>query len=205
MVKFGKGFMATIRALTSPEDGVALDAYVDDWKPKPMPLPPHFKRDVREMSDAEILEFAQWSQDHGQSVGVGMDLNPENMDRFMEAFECYRCGKCCKGPLLDGIALLPSDVKRLAGHVRMHPDKFVKKYAPVKRAGRYCVMPYPCQFFTGKGCSVYPIRPISCRTFPLDFHLGGHYDELAVQAFCPAAKDFFIFSAKARREAWRGQ
>lgn len=204
MVKFGKGFTATIRSLMTEEDAAVFKSQAE-WVRPVTPMPAYFKKDVREMTDAEIEEFAQWAQDAGQSVGVGLEATPEKMDAFMESFQCGRCGKCCRGPLLDGIEVSPSDVKRISRYLKISPDAFMNKYVATKRGYRYGVIAYPCPFLKENSCSIYPIRPIACRTFPIDFHMVSGTQELGVQAFCPAAKDWFIWSAKTRRDMFKGK
>jgi Fe-S-cluster containining protein len=200
MAKFGKTFMAEIRSRVTPEDLKVLFEYGDKWVPPVLKVPEIYGRDIRDMTDEQIERFAQWAMDNGQSVGIGMTATEANLNLFWDMFECRRCGKCCRGPLLDGILLLPSEIRRLAGRMGMHPDKFMDKYVPIKRGPRYGVMAYPCPFFKGNACTIYPLRPVSCLTFPLDFAIITGVEELAVQAFCPEARDFFIWSAKRRKE-----
>lgn len=199
MAKFGKTFMAEIRSRVTPEDLKVLFEYTDKWVPPVVKGVEVYGQDIREWSDKQIEDFAQWAMENGQSVGVGMAATEANIDLFFQMFECRRCGKCCRGPLLDGILLMPSEIKRLAGRMGVHPDKFMEKYVPIKRGPRYGVMAYPCPFFKGNTCSIYPIRPVSCLAFPLDFTVMTGAAELAVQAFCPEARDFFIWSAKERK------
>ncbi len=199
MVKFGKGFSATLRSLMRPEDAVVLTS--DDWVAPRLDVPKYLKSDIREMSDQHLRAFADWAQENQQSVSLGITSSDENMDMVMDGmFRCQRCGKCCRGPLLDGIAVTPSDVRRLSGHLGTRPDKFMRKYVATKRAHLHGVIPYPCPFLKGTTCSVYEIRPIACRTFPLDFSFIAGTQEISVQMFCPSAKDLWIQLTKSRRD-----
>ena len=199
MVKFGKSWSATIKSLMAPEDAGAMQS--DDWVPPRISMPKSLKNDIREMSDQDIIDFAEWAQANGQSASLGMVSSDQNMDLMMDQlFQCQRCGKCCRGPLLDGIAVLPSEVKRISAYLKMHPDKFMDRYVKTRRSWRHGVIPYPCPFIRGNGCSIYEIRPIACRTFPLDFQMIAGCQEIAVQMFCPAAKDLWIHLTRTRRD-----
>jgi hypothetical protein len=205
MTKLGRfGFMADILRLITPEDAAALGAE-PEWKPPATLLAPTLKEDVREMTDADIEAFARWSQENGQSACLGMPLSDESVDMFFKNFQCRRCGKCCKGPLLDGIAIMPSEVRRISRHLGISETAFMNKYVGARRSHLYGLLAYPCLFMKGEtSCSIYPIRPMACRVFPMDFAtFKGYGNELGVQAFCPAALDLFIKITKLRIEILR--
>lgn len=57
----------------------------------------------------------------------------------------------------------------MADFFGMATDEFMKKYikkyfGDVHRLN--CPDDDPCMFLTEKGCSIYPVRPIQCRSFP---------------------------------------
>lgn len=197
------GFMATIRHLITPEDAAVLEVS-PEWRPRVIPLGPNIKEDVRDMTDADIEAFAQWTRENDQSACLGMPVTDESVDMFQVSFKCRRCGKCCQGPLLDGITVMPSEVRRISGHLRISETAFMNKYVASKKAFRYGLIAYPCPF-REEGeettCSIYAIRPLACRVFPLDF---ATFNELAIQSFCPAALDLFIRLTKLRRELLKG-
>jgi len=198
MTELGRhGFMATIRHLMAPPEDAAVIAREPSWRAPVIPLGPGIKEDIREMTDADIERFAQWSQENGQSCALGLPIDDESVDLFIAAFKCRRCGKCCKGPLLDGITVMPSEVRRISRHLRISETAFMNKYVAAKKAFRYGLMAYPCPFGEEGACSIYDIRPLACRLFPIDFVLPR--GELAIQSFCPAALDVFISFAKLRR------
>ncbi len=83
-------------------------------------------------------------------------------------FVCQRCGKCCR--ILSKIVLDPVEKKiymenleEIAEHVNL--EELVERLCrevdvkhPVK---------LPCPFFKDNSCTIHPIRPRSCRIFPL--------------------------------------
>lgn len=84
------------------------------------------------------------------------------------AFECTRCGACCTGA--PGYVWVgEEELRRLAGHLGLSPEAFAGRY--VRRVGpRLSLVERPngdCIFWDrGSGCTVYPARPVQCRTWP---------------------------------------
>jgi Fe-S-cluster containining protein len=101
----------------------------------------------------------------------------EDADTF--SFRCYPgigCfNRCCRNL---NLFLYPYDVLRLKNALGITSDAFLDKYVDVVlRPGNY----FPevllrmseddeksCPFLTPSGCSVYPERPDTCRTFPIE-------------------------------------
>jgi uncharacterized protein len=84
------------------------------------------------------------------------------------AFTCTRCGNCCTGA--PGYVWVSRDeIRQIAEFrgegVREFSSKFVRRvqnrYSLVEKPGGDCV-------FWDKhlGCTVYPARPVQCRTWP---------------------------------------
>lgn len=84
-------------------------------------------------------------------------------------FQCTECGKCCTGKpgfvwvtvaemqaMADYLGIDLSTFKRL--YVRQRNNRFllVEKKAQNNK----------CVFLAGSKCSIYPVRPKQCRTFP---------------------------------------
>jgi uncharacterized protein len=84
-------------------------------------------------------------------------------------FECILCGKCCNGA--PGIIIvLDNEIKLIADFLEIERGLFIERF----------LYPYldgfsireddtgRCIFFEN-GCSIYPVRPLQCRTFPFWF------------------------------------
>lgn len=112
-----------------------------------------------------------------------------------EVFTCQQCGQCCYGA--GGIVLAPSDVDRLAGHLGLDPEEFIRKYAE-QVGGKmrlqvgedsYCV-------FFRQGCRVHEAKPDVCRAWP--FFRGNIEDpdslEMAKE-YCPGIHPDASFEA----------
>ncbi|MGC8638897.1 MAG: YkgJ family cysteine cluster protein [Isosphaeraceae bacterium] len=84
------------------------------------------------------------------------------------AFSCTRCGACCTGgPGYVWVTL--DEIEKLARHRGEKLEEFSKRF--VRRVGdRWSLIERPggdCIFWDAQaGCTVYPARPIQCRTWP---------------------------------------
>jgi uncharacterized protein len=84
-------------------------------------------------------------------------------------FECCHCGNCCNGD--SGIIIvLNKEIGQISDYLALHRELFVER----------CLYPYLDEFsireddtgrciFFENGCSIYPVRPLQCRTFPFWF------------------------------------
>lgn len=100
------------------------------------------------------------------------------------ALSCFNL--CCRNL---NLFLYPYDVLRLSRCLELSTDTFIERYVDVvMREGHY----FPevllrmadnedqtCPFLTDEGCRVYPDRPDTCRTFPVE--QGALYDEKSGQ------------------------
>ena len=84
-------------------------------------------------------------------------------------FECTRCGACCTGE--PGIIYVDEhEITQISEFLEISRDVFESR----------CLYPFQdsysireaddgrCIFFEN-GCSIYPVRPVQCRTFPFWF------------------------------------
>ena len=99
-----------------------------------------------------------------------MDSTPAEQPWFREGlrFECTQCGKCCTGD--PGFVWVnDEEIDKLA---KFRGDKRHEFAAVYTRAARGNVTLREkangdCVFFeAGRGCTVYPVRPRQCRTWP---------------------------------------
>lgn len=83
-------------------------------------------------------------------------------------FKCTECGGCCTG--FPGYAWVnDEEIKKMAIYLKINLKQFQKRYLRQVN-GRYALLEkpknYDCIFLEGKKCSIYPVRPVQCRTFP---------------------------------------
>ena len=112
----------------------------------------------------------------GSDAGAGL---------FWERFQCRQCGLCCYTPGA-GLYLDKEDFERIAGRVGKKRLKALCRY---EKALQAWVLKQPCPFYDlNLGCSIYEIRPLTCTKYPLHPPLQEMPYNLAVDAFCPAAR-----------------
>ncbi|MDP1835840.1 MAG: YkgJ family cysteine cluster protein [Chlamydiales bacterium] len=83
-------------------------------------------------------------------------------------FECTGCGGCCTGgPGYTWIS--EEEILAMADYLKISLDDFGRKYLR-QVGGRYALLEkpasYDCILLDGKRCTVYPVRPTQCQTFP---------------------------------------
>jgi Fe-S-cluster containining protein len=105
---------------------------------------------------------------------------------FWERFRCQHCGRCCFTPGA-GLCLEKEDFERIAGRVGQRRLRALCKYD--KSLGIW-ILRQPCPFYDKrrKECEIYDVRPQTCAKYPLHPPLKEMPCNLAVDAFCPAAR-----------------
>ena len=105
----------------------------------------------------------------------GIRLRPGDTFRFRCHPDVGCFNRCCRNL---NLFLYPYDVLRLRARLAVTSDEFLERHADVvRRPGSH----FPdvllrmaenrertCPFLTVEGCGVYPDRPDTCRTFPLE-------------------------------------
>ena len=88
------------------------------------------------------------------------------------SFECTQCGDCCSGPGEGYVWVTPDEIVALAAAIGMsgRMEEFERKFT--RQVGELTsLVEYSdgdCIFLDPKsrGCSVYDVRPVQCRTWP---------------------------------------
>ncbi|HQY88689.1 MAG TPA: YkgJ family cysteine cluster protein [Tepidisphaeraceae bacterium] len=121
------------------------------------------------------------------------------------SFNCTVCGNCCTGG--PGYVWMSDDeIDRLAEHLKISRDETLKKYCR-KVNGHISLKEsrdengqYPCVFLTDlgngkRGCGIYPVRPLQCRTWPFwDGNLASKSSWKSVGRTCPGLNTGRTFS-----------
>lgn len=106
------------------------------------------------------------------------------------AFACTQCGKCCTGA--PGYVWVTDDeVAALAAFRKEPVDEFTALYTR-KARGRRTLKEKAngdCVFYDrDKGCTVYPVRPPQCRTWPFwESNVETPADWEHTKAVCPGS------------------
>jgi Fe-S-cluster containining protein len=110
-----------------------------------------------------------------------LDVLPEKKPWYADglSFTCTQCGNCCTGgPGFVWISM--EEIGRLAEFLKLTTAQVVTKYCRAfgerlslkenrQPNGEYdCVFlkPIPGDKNNRRGCSIYPVRPLQCRTWP---------------------------------------
>ena len=108
-----------------------------------------------------------------------------------DALACQNCeGRCCTGES-GYIWAKYTEIEKMATFVNLSIEDFATMYLR-KVKHRYSLIEkqlstdnFACIFFdeSEKRCSIYPVRPLQCRTFP--FWEQFKHDEKEVRKECP--------------------
>ena len=85
-------------------------------------------------------------------------------------FQCISCGRCCRHE--PGYVFLSAeDLRALSRHLELSEEEFTEKFCRevniggIRRLSLKETEENDCVFWD-KGCTVYPARPLQCRTYP---------------------------------------
>jgi len=117
-------------------------------------------------------------------------MNEVGYDYSFDPNACESCGgNCCTGES-GYIYLNQNEIEAIAQHLELPLGVFKEEYL-LKNGYKFSIKErkfgdsHDCLFFDReiKGCGIYPVRPIQCRTFPFWPYFKTHKDEL--EAECP--------------------
>ena len=127
-----------------------------------------------------------------ESIG----LRPYFFDRGIR-FQCQRCGQCCTGSP-GTIFVTRSEARAIARYRDTDPVTFENQ----------CLYPYKSAFsikehrdgrclFFNSDCTIYPMRPNQCRTFPFWFsNLRSKRSWQKIAAACPGIGQGPLFTRR---------
>ena len=118
-------------------------------------------------------------------------------------FECTQCGDCCTGAP-GYVWLTDAELLAMAEYLQITPAAFEERYVKVVR-GRKSLIDLParnwdCVFLhpETRGCTVYPVRPQQCRTWPFwDTNLKSPESWRATCEACPGSGQGKLHSLEA--------
>lgn len=105
-------------------------------------------------------------------------------------FTCTQCGKCCTGE--PGYIWVDDDeITKLAASRGVDRKEFVDMFTR-KSQGKVTLREKPsgdCIFYDNKrGCTVYKVRPVQCRTWPFwDMNVESPEAWASTEAICPGS------------------
>jgi len=85
-------------------------------------------------------------------------------------FSCTSCGRCCETPGEYFVFLTAAEAEQIRARVRLSRSWFRRRYLRRLGEGQLVLAPGQddrCIFLDDqKRCSIYPVRPLQCRTYP---------------------------------------
>ncbi len=96
------------------------------------------------------------------------------MKRFYEdglRFTCRQCSHCCKDEP-GYVFLSEQEMTSIAGHLSISEDEFIQEYCKTVNMGTFSMISIrerknnDCIFLSEAGCTIYPVRPVQCRSYP---------------------------------------
>lgn len=109
-------------------------------------------------------------------------------------FQCTGCGKCCSGAP-GAVWLKPRDVQEISKFLNISEAEFLAHYTRqidgmLSLTEKFEKQNYDCVFLKGKFCSIYPVRPIQCQTFPFwPGNLESQENWEALKPYCEGVND----------------
>jgi hypothetical protein len=102
-------------------------------------------------------------------------------------FECRGCGSCCGG-FPGFVWVTEPEIAAAARHLGLAPEEFRARHCR-SVGGRYTLREtrrYDCVMLEEGRCTIYPVRPLQCRTFPFwDENLETRGDWREAARACP--------------------
>jgi Fe-S-cluster containining protein len=119
-----------------------------------------------ERDQKELVEKLELFLDHIRSGKISRSdhLVRQKHDEVFAEIDCLDCANCCKTTpaLVTG-----PDVKRIAKYLKIPPRIFKKRYLLEDLNGELSFRQVPCVFLEEDNkCSIYEVRPESCRDYP---------------------------------------
>jgi Fe-S-cluster containining protein len=169
--------------------------------------------DIANASDADILATVDAANQQGLSINLNIRATEDNIRSILSSINCRRCGLCCStgtcpGVRQNGIPLGDAEIIEIANCLKVRARK-VKRLCFVNELGSLS-LPYSCPFYKSSPlpkCSIYSVRPLTCRMFPLYSIMGGNNINsppmLTIDSGCPEARDFTLKRYQSMRETIR--
>lgn len=107
-------------------------------------------------------------------------------------FKCTGCGKCCTGAP-GYVWVNEEEIEKIAAYLNITKQEFSMRFLR-KVNGGYSLVEYKknhdCVFLKENKCSIYPVRPTQCKTYPYwPFHMHSKENWEAAAKECEGISD----------------
>lgn len=127
-----------------------------------------------------------------------MDKNNLNWYKEGIRFQCLACGECCSDHgEYTYIYLVKTDIHAISAFMHITKKDFLNQFCIMDDGLIYLKMTgSACPFLVEKKCSLYPVRPLQCRTWPFwEENLIPGTWEKEVLPFCPGIGSGVLYSS----------
>jgi uncharacterized protein len=122
-------------------------------------------------------------------------------------FECVACGRCCRRP--GDVFLEPEELEAAARHLGTTTDDLIDGLSLTPQDAGYhaaVTSDSPCPFLEGDLCSIHPVKPSQCRTYPFWPEIVADATSWRSEApHCPGIGRGKVYSRRDVRALMRGQ
>lgn len=152
-------------------------------------------KDGKQLERMDINELKKLIVTECPTVGVDVFIDPKGNTavlpipynayqayKIAARLECEQCGKCEKGA--TGIRFMDWEIPDIANYVNKR-KRYVSRM--LDDNGMMCA---PCKFLDMKKhkCTIYPVRPIVCRIYPMCVVTYEKKQYMAVTTICEPAR-----------------
>lgn len=104
-------------------------------------------------------------------------------------FGCTECGNCCSDTS-GYVELTEAEAENIAGFLKLSEADFLEKYVELRdQESAFRLKSHEngdCIFLVENRCTIYPARPLQCRTFPFwPENLKSNHRWKITAALCP--------------------
>ena len=126
---------------------------------------PLMQRRTRQ-NEQEDVRFRDHLKYHLDVSNAALDaVVHEITDDVWSKLDCTECAHCCKTAQVE---VSTKDITRLAAHLGISAKEFAKRYTRTDGDNAVIFKTVPCVFLGEDNlCTVYEVRPDSCRDYPL--------------------------------------
>lgn len=123
-------------------------------------------------------------------------------------FTCQQCHHCCRGSQPGWVYVTRRRVQAIADSLGLSASAFRKRYLTRDEEGEPALVLKPngdCVFWD-EGCTIYPVRPRQCRTFPFWREtLASRESWEELKSFCHGIDEGQLYPLEAIRAVTRGR
>ncbi len=118
---------------------------------------------IAESDEEENWDFRSYLKFHDMPDDELDELVSQLNESVEEAIDCTKCANCCKKIPPD---LRKDDIRRISKHLKVSEAVFSETYLKRSEEGENIINVLPCPFLDQNKCSIYDIRPETCRSYP---------------------------------------